>query len=165
REGTSRPRTRPGPGARPEARGGRRSPRSRWRRARRSSGCLLGCDPAGVELAQLSRDPVAERLQLPDPRVQLGQLAVVGVDAAGAGPPGLDAGVQAGHEGADLLQVEPVPQQRADLANEPQVGLVVVAVAVRPATGHHEALLLVVADRAGAGPRPPGELPDAHLAS
>jgi len=82
---------------------------------------------------------------------QLGQLALVDSDAAGAGPPRLDAGVQAVDERADLLQVEPVDQQGADLPDEPQVGLVVVAVAVCLAAGHHEALLLVVPDRAGAG--------------
>jgi hypothetical protein len=59
--------------------------------------------------------------------------------------------VEAVDERADLLEVEPVDQQRADLTDQPQVGLVVVAVAVRVAAGHHEALLLVVPDRAGAG--------------
>src|SRR6266496_4832259 len=87
----------------------------------------------------------------------------VDVDATGARAPRLDASVQAVDERADLVQVEPVHQQRADLAHELQVGLVVIAVAVVPPPGQQQALLLVIPDRAGAGASPPGELPDSHL--
>ena len=79
-----------------------------------------------------------------DPRVQLGQLAPVDVDTTGVTPAGSGCR-RAGSPGtADLLEIEPVDEQRADLGDEPQVVLVVVAVAVRAAAGHHQALLLVV---------------------
>jgi hypothetical protein len=97
-----------------------------------------------------------------DLHVDLGELAPVDGDRLRAGAAHLVARPQAVHERPGVLQGEARRQQRADLPDQPEVGLVVLPVAVGPAARHDQPLLFVVAERACAHARPPGQLTDPH---
>jgi len=81
----------------------------------------------------------------------------VGADVAGRVP-----GAQAGDERPDVVQAEPGREQRPDLLDDPQLGLVVPAVAVRVPPRPNQTVLLVIPQRPGTSPGLGGQLPDQH---
>jgi len=120
-----------------------------------------GWDLAG----QLAADPAAHDQKLGDAGVKVGELASEHLDRAGALRTGLVARAQAIDERPGLLQVEPDLEERPDLPDQPQIVLVVLAVAVGGAAGVQQPMLFVVPQRAGARPGAVGELTNAHAAT
>lgn len=86
-------------------------------------GLQLGAGQLGAHLRP-------DALQLTDERVQFTEFAPVDGHRGGAGVARRVAGAQAVHERAGLLQVEPEVLEGPDLPDQPQVALVVRAVAV-----------------------------------
>lgn len=80
----------------------------------------------------------------------------------GARPAGLVAGSKAGHEWTGVGQSEAVVEQPADLLDQEDVLLLVLAIAVARTPGRQEALLFVVAQCASADAGSLGQFPDAH---
>jgi hypothetical protein len=97
-----------------------------------------------------------------DVGVDLGEPAPVDRDRLRAGAPGFIAGPEAVDERTGVLERETRREQRADLRDQPEVGLVVLAVAVRRTPCREQSLLLVVAQGAGAHAGPLGQFPDSH---
>jgi hypothetical protein len=113
-------------------------------------------------VGQFLLDQRAGGLQAGDAAVQVGELAAQHLDRAGALRARRAARAQAFHERAGVLEVEADLEQGADLADQAQVGLVVLAVAVGHPPRRKEAVLLVVAQRPGARARALRQLADPH---
>jgi hypothetical protein len=97
-----------------------------------------------------------------DATVELGELAAVDGDGAGAHVARGVAGPQALHEGPGVVEREPDREERPDLGDDPFVVAAVVAVTVGGPTRRQQALGLVVAQRTGRRAGPLGELSDPH---
>jgi hypothetical protein len=97
-----------------------------------------------------------------DTGVDLGQLAPEHGHGVGTHVAGRVAGPQAGDERADVIQVEPDGEQRPDLADHPQFGVGVRAIAGGGAVRLQQAVGLVVPQRPGTDADAPGQFTDQH---
>jgi hypothetical protein len=104
----------------------------------------------------------AHRGQPGDTRVDLGELAAQHRDGVRADVARRVAGAQARDERPDVVQVEADGEQGADLADDPQFGLRVRAVAAGGAARLQQAMCLVVPQRPGTDTGAPGQLTDQH---
>src|SRR5690349_4331056 len=115
----------------------------------------------GKGLGQLGVQPPPDVAELGDQAIHLGQLAAqhrdrVGTDVTGPGGP------QAFDERLDVVHAEPDREQRPDLVDDLQLGVVVLPVTVGVPLRVDQALLLVVAQGPGARPGQFGQLTDQH---